>query len=707
MPGQPVVLAELTAQPWSIGDKPASRSALSASNPPPRRNGAKPSERSMRLIEASPAAPRKPGAHPCPHRWEWGLRVGIRQPVWPAGLPGAGWGWRLELAAVAMTVALWSGLAAVASRPVATVMVAALLASVLASARVRGWLGWVARRARLRRRWGRACRHARLETFNERTPRITRMTRVPVGEVLRVRLPAGQPVTELETRAETLAAYLQIREVQVVRDPDNARYADIALVRRDALAGTVRLGWPNLDAVRLSVWEPVPVGVDEHARPVTIRLVERNLLLGGEPGAGKSVAQSLLLATAALDPEVDLWLLDGKRVELAAWRGCARALVGPDVDEAIDVLRRLQAEMEQRYELLLDQRRRKVEQGDGLRLQVVGCDELAFYTAGGERKAREEFNRLSTDVIRRGRAAGIIWIAATQKPAAHVVPTSLRDLVGYRWALRCATRAASDTILGAGMATPGSPPRTSPETNAVSGCSSPRASSLSACAPTGCPTPTWTPSPPAPATSATTRSSTSTRNARGREMRPLRWQVRELSDPGYVDTAILRLGGRWRRCAKPRSAPRGRWSPACSANGRDCVSATPGRSPPRRPGRDHRCDVGRAAGAGRARGVPGTLRAARRPGLAVVASVPVGHRAPARGSGRGPPRREPAPYPSSPLGRRGGGRPGTTVTGAVIDLDTALADILSAARTPSASKTRPAPWAAASGRSDCAATSTP
>jgi DNA segregation ATPase FtsK/SpoIIIE-like protein len=125
------------------------------------------------------------------------------------------------------------------------------------------------------------------------------------------------------------------------------------------------------------------------------------------------------------------------------------------VDEAIDVLHQLQTEMETRYEQLLDQRRRKVERGDGLRLQVVGCDELAFYTAGGDRKARDTFNSLSTDLIRRGRAAGIIWIAATQKPSADVVPTSLRDLVGYRWALRCATRAASDTILGAGMATAG------------------------------------------------------------------------------------------------------------------------------------------------------------------------------------------------------------------------------------------------------------
>jgi hypothetical protein len=198
--------------------------------------------------------------------------------------------------------------------------------------------------------------------------------------VLRVRLPAGQSATDLVAHAETLAAYLQIREVQVTRDADNARYAEIALVRRDALAGTVRLAWPHLHAARLSLWEPVPVGVDEHARTVAISLVERNLLLGGEPGAGKSVAQSLLIATAALDPDTDLWLLDGKRVELAVWRDCARAFVGPDINDAIDVLRRLQTEMDQRYELLLDQRRRKVEQGDGLRLHLVGCDELAFYT---------------------------------------------------------------------------------------------------------------------------------------------------------------------------------------------------------------------------------------------------------------------------------------------------------------------------------------
>jgi FtsK/SpoIIIE family len=405
----------------------------------------------MRLIEHPPAPPRRPGTY---QPWE---PPGQRHPALHAGglLIGLAWQWRIELAAVAVAVTVWGWLATVVSRLVATILTASLGVAVLAPAQVRVWLGWIEARARLRRRWGKACRHAGLETFNGRVPRVNRINGVPVGEVLRVRLPAGQCVTDLESRAETLAAYLQARQVQVARDPDNARCAQICLVRRDALAGTVQLAWPHLDVGRLSLWEPIPVGVNEHAQTVTINLVGRNLLLGGEPGAGKSVAQSLLIATAALDPDADLWLLDGKRVELAVWRECARAFVGPDINDAIDVLRQLQAEMESRYELLLEQRRRKVEPGDGLRLHLVGCDELAFYTCGGERKAREEFNSLCTDLIRRGRAAGIIWIGATQKPSSDVVPTSLRDLVGYRWALRCSTRGASDTILGAGMATAG------------------------------------------------------------------------------------------------------------------------------------------------------------------------------------------------------------------------------------------------------------
>jgi len=112
-------------------------------------------------------------------------------------------------------------------------------------------------------------------------------------------------------------------------------------------------------------------------------------------------------------------------------------------------------EMEQRYGQLLSEGKRKVARGDGVPLHVVVCDELAHYLTTPDRKERAEFTGLLRDLVSRGRAAGIIVLAATQKPSADVVPTSIRDLFGFRWAMRCSTSQASDTILGSGWASEG------------------------------------------------------------------------------------------------------------------------------------------------------------------------------------------------------------------------------------------------------------
>ena len=79
---------------------------------------------------------------------------------------------------------------------------------------------------------------------------------------------------------------------------------------------------------------------------------------------------------------------------------------------------------------------------------MLACDELAFYLLAEDRKQRTAVAELLRDLVARGRAAGVIVCAATQKPAADVVPSALRDLFGFRLALRCNTRDASDTILG-------------------------------------------------------------------------------------------------------------------------------------------------------------------------------------------------------------------------------------------------------------------
>jgi S-DNA-T family DNA segregation ATPase FtsK/SpoIIIE len=206
----------------------------------------------------------------------------------------------------------------------------------------------------------------------------------------------------------------------------------------------------------LSIWEAVYLGVDERAQPVWVGLAERNLLAAGEPGAGKSVGLNLIVAHAALSLDCRLILIDGKQVELGLWRCCADAFIGPSITEAIDLLKQLQATMDARYEKLLDTGRRKITRECGQPVVLVVFDELAYFSATiGEAKQQKEFVALVRDLVARGRAAGIIVVAATQRPSADIIPTSLRDLFGYRWAFRCTTDASSDVILGHGWASEG------------------------------------------------------------------------------------------------------------------------------------------------------------------------------------------------------------------------------------------------------------
>ena len=146
--------------------------------------------------------------------------------------------------------------------------------------------------------------------------------------------PPGLTAEQIDEAAETMAAAIGAREVRVVREPANAAVAHLSILWRDPLSVPAP-PWPGAPG---SLWEPLSLGVDEDGNGVSIGLVERNVLLGGEPGAGKSVALVLFIAAAALDPEVRLTLMDGKQVELAPWAGSAEHFVGPDMGDAIEVL---------------------------------------------------------------------------------------------------------------------------------------------------------------------------------------------------------------------------------------------------------------------------------------------------------------------------------------------------------------------------------
>jgi S-DNA-T family DNA segregation ATPase FtsK/SpoIIIE len=212
----------------------------------------------------------------------------------------------------------------------------------------------------------------------------------------------------------------------------------------------------SIEPARLSIFDPLYVGVDMFGQPVHITMMFRNLLGAAEPGGGKSGLLNLLVSQAALDPTCRMVLFDGKQVELGQWRDCADVFVGPDIAHALITLARLQRVLDNRYTFLLAQGRRKTFVGDLFAPILVAIDELAYYSATtGEKKQQDGFAALLRDLVARGRAVGIIVIAMTQRPSSDIIPTSLRDLFAWRWAGRCTTDVSSDIVLGHGWANRG------------------------------------------------------------------------------------------------------------------------------------------------------------------------------------------------------------------------------------------------------------
>jgi S-DNA-T family DNA segregation ATPase FtsK/SpoIIIE len=215
---------------------------------------------------------------------------------------------------------------------------------------------------------------------------------------------------------------------------------------------------PALPAAPLSMFDPVYAGMDETGKPVCLDFADHmGIVLAGEPGAGKSVGLTNIVAHGALSGhDCRLILIDGALVELGAWRSCADVFVGPDIGKATAVLEEQQHVIDERCEMLLDTGRRKIVKGDGVPMHLVVIDELAYFTATvGTKAERDKLTVALRDGAARGRKAAVRYVIATQRPSYDIVPASLRDLFGYRWAFRCATDDSSDVVLGKGWATRG------------------------------------------------------------------------------------------------------------------------------------------------------------------------------------------------------------------------------------------------------------
>ena len=204
----------------------------------------------------------------------------------------------------------------------------------------------------------------------------------------------------------------------------------------------------------------LPIGIDGRGRPVALPLRGLgNVVIGGLPNCGKSellasMAAGLLRQDATGERQ-QLAVIDMKLVSFGNLPPLAalRWPVATDLDAAHEVIAAVRAECQRRYELLRDAGARTLDEyeqraGETLPYLTVLVDEIADLTCDDDRVRAQRFLSSALDVARKGRAAGLALVLATQRPSVDVLPSSLRNLAGAAVAFRVSRNHDSMAVLG-------------------------------------------------------------------------------------------------------------------------------------------------------------------------------------------------------------------------------------------------------------------
>lgn len=311
----------------------------------------------------------------------------------------------------------------------------------------------------------RVYRDARVIAADDTLRLVTPCTLTADGKAWQVvfQLPSGIPAKKALGAREGIANGFGVSVQQVHQTRGNREDTIHLRVSLKLPFSTKPVRGPLLDAERVNLWKPIRMGVNLRGEEVLTSWVERSGLFGGEPGSGKSAAANDLLLAAALDPTVRMYLADGKAgADITPFEPIATMYdTDGDPDRLLEILEHMwDVEIKERRALAKEHGSRKLTEAMAavdprVCLAVLLVDEWSSYGAAADQKTRQEMERLLRLIVQQGRALGIITLAATQKPDGDSVPTGIRDILSIRWAMRCLTPQASDTILGQGYASAG------------------------------------------------------------------------------------------------------------------------------------------------------------------------------------------------------------------------------------------------------------
>jgi DNA segregation ATPase FtsK/SpoIIIE, S-DNA-T family len=286
------------------------------------------------------------------------------------------------------------------------------------------------------------------------------------GVEIHIDLPPGATAADVIERKDRLASALR-RPIDCVwpeGNPEahpsrlNLYVADMALSKRGIVGHTF--------TKPTNVFENFEIGEDQRGRAVTTCLMYNNGVLGGLPGMGKTFFMRVLMLGAILDPRTELHVHElkgtGDLLPFAPIAHVCRSGDDPDDIRALlaDV-KAIQAEMRRRSKVIKSLPRdvcpeskvtdtlAKVGNPHGFKplLLVIDESQLAFTHPD----LGAEITETVEDILRRGRALGIMVWLATQRPSSEAIPAGVKALLSLRACLRVGDATTNDMVLGTSM----------------------------------------------------------------------------------------------------------------------------------------------------------------------------------------------------------------------------------------------------------------
>lgn len=297
--------------------------------------------------------------------------------------------------------------------------------------------------------------HLAAEAVGLRRTRVVAVVETGLGHAIEIAISTPTTAADIERSAPAIAVAFGLPRVRLMAS--TAR-ADRVTIWFDAKLGLGVVPFVEADnpvGMPLDPLRKFAIGLDDNGEVVELSPYGQHILIGGNPGSGKSLAMRVFIANLATSRNVQLFGIDPKHAELSMWSARFSSLVlGSQVGPTVSLLEELLEIVHARAKQLAMTKSATLSPSVDNPWIVLVVDEWAEVAAAGDSKERAVVATLLRRYVSLGRAVGCTALLCTQRPTSDTIDVGTRALTTHRFALKCGDRHQAEAILGVGSFSP-------------------------------------------------------------------------------------------------------------------------------------------------------------------------------------------------------------------------------------------------------------